>query len=87
MCNCDPSTLVHILGCAPDTVRAVTKKIPGAKPGRPKGSKSGPRTEPTVYLALRVPERILGPFRDRHGRGTAQRICALMEADNDGAID
>jgi hypothetical protein len=57
-------------------------RTPG--PGKKLGAPKGPRLEvaPTVYLALRVPEHILGPFRGRYGRGAAKRIYELMEADN-----
>jgi hypothetical protein len=48
------------------------------KRGRPLGSASAEASE---YLALRVPLRLLVPFRERWGRGLAARLRDLMERD------
>lgn len=50
---------------------------PGKKIGRP-------RVESTVY-EVRIPDRILGPWRVRHGRNGARLIREFMEQDNERA--
>ncbi len=59
----------------------MTAKKPGAVRGRPKGSKSGPRTEPTVPIPARAPLWLVSAYRDKFGRGWGQRVVAMMVRD------